>query len=221
MRTKEALIELLIKEGFLKTPRIIEAFRAIDRADFVPEELKNEAYGNYPLPIGYGQTISQPLTVAFMLELLKPQSGEKMLDIGSGSGWTTALLAHMASGNHESRMKPACQNINDDGNRGYVLGIERISELCACGQKNLAKYFDESRAKIACGDGKNIQGNQFNKILSGAAAQKNIPDWWRRQLTVGGRIVAPIGNSIWLFTKKFEMEWEEKEYPGFAFVPLT
>lgn len=195
--------ESLINEGALKTPRIIEAFRAVDRADFVPEALKDEAYGNYPLPIGEEQTISQPFTVAFMLELLQPQPGEKILDIGSGSGWTTALLAHMVS-----------------GNQGYVLGIERIPELCAYGQKNLAKYFDESRAKIICGDGKNIRENQFDKILSGAAAKGSIPQEWSGLVRVGGRIVAPIDNSIWLFIKTTETQWEEKEYPGFVFVPL-
>lgn len=203
MATNESLIQSLIDEGVLKTPRIIAAFRAIDRADFVPEESKGEAYGNYPLPIGEEQTISQPLTVAFMLELLAPQSGEKILDVGSGSGWTTTLLAHLVSGNH-----------------GNVLGVEKITKLCAFGQKNLAKYFDESRAKIICGDGKNIKNTRFDKILSSAAAQKDIPAWWREQLAIGGKIVAPIGNSIWLFTKKSETEWEEKEYPGFVFVPL-
>ena len=92
------LIKELMAEGILKTPSIIEAFEKVDRKDFVPEELKDKAYLNTPLPIGYGQTISQPLTVAFMLELLQPQAGDKVLEIGSGSGWQTALLAHMVSG---------------------------------------------------------------------------------------------------------------------------
>lgn len=201
---------MLIDEGALKTPRIIEAFRAIDRADFVPEALKSEAYNNYPLPIGEEQTISQPLTVAFMLELLQPQPGEKVLDIGSGSGWTTTLLAYAVSANKESGIK----------NNGYVLGVERIPELCAFGQKNLAKYFNEPRAKIICGDGKSITDAKFDKILSGAAAEKNIPAWWREQLNTSGRIVAPIGDSIWLFIKKSAKNWEEKEYRGFIFVPL-
>ncbi len=86
------LIRELINSGYLKTPAIIEAFQKINRADFVPEEIKEESYINAPLPIGYGQTISQPLVVAFMLEQLEPQPADKILDIGSGSGWPSALL---------------------------------------------------------------------------------------------------------------------------------
>ena len=92
------LIKELMEEGILKTPSIIGAFEKVDRKDFVPEELKDKAYLNTPLPIGYGQTISQPLTVAFMLELLQPQTGDKVLEVGSGSGWQTALLACIVSG---------------------------------------------------------------------------------------------------------------------------
>ncbi|MDP2934232.1 MAG: protein-L-isoaspartate O-methyltransferase, partial [bacterium] len=86
----EELIKQLIKDGYLKTPLIIGAFEKIKREDFVPDDLKGEADINAPLPIGYGQTISQPLTVAFMLELLQPKPDDKILDIGSGSGWQTA-----------------------------------------------------------------------------------------------------------------------------------
>ena len=90
-----ALIDNLIAEGWLKTPRIIEAFRKIKRVDFLPEDIKNLAELNEALPIGWGQTISQPLVVAFMIEQLDPQPGDKILDVGSGSGWTTALLAEI------------------------------------------------------------------------------------------------------------------------------
>ncbi|PJE59076.1 MAG: protein-L-isoaspartate O-methyltransferase, partial [Candidatus Portnoybacteria bacterium CG10_big_fil_rev_8_21_14_0_10_43_39] len=93
------LIDRLIKEGYLNSPRIIQAFKEISRADFALEELIKkegrefiEEY-NAPLSIGFGQTVSQPLTVAFMLELLQPEKGDRILDIGSGSGWQTALLA--------------------------------------------------------------------------------------------------------------------------------
>ena len=204
MNSKESLISSLITEGYLKTPEIIDAFRTIAREDFVPEELRQEAYGNYPLPIGEGQTISQPLTVAFLLELLEPRAGNKILDIGAGSGWTTALLAYIV------------------GEKGKVFGIERIQKLCELGRKNLAKYFDESRTKIICGDGtKGLpEKAPFDKILTGAAASRDIPQAWREQLKVGGRIVAPVGGSIWLYVKKSETELEEKEFPGFVFVPL-
>src|SRR3989344_5326068 len=96
--TNSALLRELIQGKYLKTPRLINAFLAIDRKDFVPPDLSDQAYDNEPLPIGYGQTISQPLTVAFMLEELSPKPGEKILDIGAGSGWQTALLAYIVSG---------------------------------------------------------------------------------------------------------------------------
>src|SRR3989344_8020280 len=95
--TNDELVDELIGGGYLKTPTLIEAFREVNRADFVPEKLKDDAYMNVPLPIGFDQTISQPFTVAFMLELLLPQPGEKILDIGTGSGWQPPLPAPIVS----------------------------------------------------------------------------------------------------------------------------
>ena len=120
-----SLIDSLIQQGWLKTPEIIEAFRKIKRIDFLPEDMKDLAELNEALPIGYGQTISQPLVVAFMLELLQPKKGEKILDIGSGSGWTSALLADIVS---------------QKENSGKVIAIEFIPELKEFGEKNVAKY---------------------------------------------------------------------------------
>ncbi len=207
MESRENLIQSLIDDGYLKTPRIIEAFRAIDRADFVLPEHRNEAYGNYPLPIGDGQTISQPLTVAFMLELLQPMPGEKILDVGSGSGWTTALLAHIV------------------GASGKVYAIERIRKLCAFGESNVAKYgfVKQGSAQFLCRDASAglPEAAPFDKILAGAAAVDEIPRVWREELRIGGRIAAPVDGSVRVFTKKSEAEFEEEEFPGFAFVPLV
>ncbi|MFH1461081.1 MAG: protein-L-isoaspartate O-methyltransferase [Patescibacteria group bacterium] len=205
----EGLIDKLIEQDYLKSPLIIEAFRKIKRADFVSEKIIEEKgkewAGNYnaPLPIGQGQTISQPLTVAFMLELLEPKPGNKILDIGSGSGWQTALL---------------CQIV---GERGFVCAIEIIPELKELGEKNVSKY-NFKNAEFICGDGSQglVAQAPFDKIIAAASAQE-IPVAWKEQLKVGGRLVAPVKNSIWLLIKKGENQFEEKEYPGFVFVPLV
>jgi len=222
--SNEELIKELIRGGYLKSKNLIDAFRKIDRKDFVPRELWSEAYGNYPLPIGFGQTISQPLTVAFMLELLEPRSGEKILDVGAGSGWQTALLAYtvskpqtdadMAQGGVESGRRKSA---------GRVVAIERIHELKEMAEKNVAKYsfIEKGIAKVILGDGSigYSEWAPYDKIIAAAAAEK-IPDTWGKQLKVGGRIVAPVGSSIWALDKVSEKEFRTKEYFGFSFVPL-
>jgi len=201
------LINNLIKEGWLKTPRIIRAFQEINRADFLTEDIKNSAELNSALPIGYGQTISQPLVVAFMLELLEPKEGDKILDIGFGSGWTSALLAAIV------------------GQGGRVIAIEIISELKEFGEKNISKYNFIKKGIVECFYADGTKGYQkeapFDKILCSAAAQKKIPQALRDQLKIGGRIVSSVDQSIWLFIKKSEKEFKEIEYPGFVFVPLV
>lgn len=215
------LIDSLIQEGWLKTPRIIEAFLNIKRKDFMPEDAKHLAEENIALPIGYGQTISQPLTVAFMMELLQPDFGNKILDIGSGSGWTTAILAEIVSQN--GRNQKSIRRLADKNQKGRVVAIERIIELMEFGKNNVAKYnfIKKGIVQFILGDGSKgyRQEAPFDKILASASGQK-ISEEWKEQLKIGGRIVAPIGDSIWLFVKKSGEEFEEKEYPGFVFVPL-
>jgi protein-L-isoaspartate(D-aspartate) O-methyltransferase len=211
-----SLIDVLIQQGWLKTERITGAFQKIKREDFLPEDMKNLAQVNEALPIGYGQTISQPLVVAFMLELLQPEPGEKILDIGSGSGWTTALLAQIVSGGDKNQKSKI---------RGKVIAIEIIPELKEFGERNVAKYnFIEKRiAEFVLGDGTRGYPKEapYDKILCSAALRDKIPESWRKQLKIGGRIVTPIQNSIWLFIKKSEKDFEKQEHPGFVFVPLT
>ncbi len=199
------LINSLIEKGWLKTPRIIKAFQKIKRDDFLPEGMKHFAEFDEPMPIGWDQTISQPLVVAFMLEQLEPLPGDKILDIGSGSGWTTALLAEIV------------------GDKGKVIALEVIPELKEFGEKNTAKY-DFTTTKFICGDGSKGYSPEapFDRILVSAAVQtKQIPPAWQEQLKVGGRIVTPLGSSIWVFYKKTETEIERTEHTGFMFVPLV
>lgn len=200
------LVRDLIYQGYLKTDRIIDAFSKIRRVDFVPEDLESAAQANIPLPIGQGQTISQPLTVAFMLEKLEPLPGNKILDVGSGSGWATALLAHIV------------------GKKGKVIGMERIKELCDFGINNVSKYhlIEGGRVKIICADGTKGYVNEapYDRILVSAAARE-IPKELKKQLKVGGRLVIPVESSIWLLEKISDKDFQEKEYPGFAFVPLV
>lgn len=200
------LIDSLIQEGWLKTDSIKEAFKTIKRGDFLPEEMKSLAELNEALPIGYNQTISQPLVVAFMLEQLQPKPGEKILDIGSGSGWTTALLAQIV------------------GEKGRVIAVEIVPELKEFGEKNVAKYnfIEKGIVKIFSVDASKGYPKEepFDRILA-SASSCGIPTAWKKQIKIGGKIVAPVGSSIWVILKKSENEFEEIEYPGFVFVPLV
>ena len=204
----DLMIKELIKKGVLKTALIINAFKKTDRADFVLSDFKKEAYRDYPLPIGYNVTISQPTTVAFMLELLEPKKGDKILDIGSGSGWTTELLSQIV------------------GKKGKVFGVEIIPELVEFGRKNLSKYNKKNvfykNAEIILAK-KDILGFSkkapFDKILVSAMAKK-LPKELVNQLSISGILVIPIKNSIWRIDKISENEIKEKEFYGFNFVPL-
>ena len=201
-----SLIDSLIEEGWLKTPKIIEAFEKIKREDFLPGEMKDLAELNEALPIGFGQTISQPLVVAFMLEQLRPRPGDKILDIGSGSGWTSALLGEIV------------------GDKGKVTAIEIIPELREFGEKNVAKYnfIEKGIVEFICADGSKGYEKEapFDGILVSASVQTEVPQAWKDQIKIGGKIVTPLGSSIWRFTKKSATKFENVEYPGFVFVPL-
>ncbi len=198
------LVDELIEQGYLKTPEIIKGFRKVKRLDFLPDELKHLAELDEPLPLGQGQTISQPLTVAFMLELLHPKQGDKILDVGSGSGWTTALLSGIV------------------GEKGKVYAMEIKKELKDFGEKNTAKYnfVKKGIAKFICGDGSKglLEKAPFDKILVSAAADR-IPSKLKKQLKIGGRLVIPVRDSIFLVVRKSN-KFEEKEFFGFSFVPL-
>ena len=198
----ETLIKKLVADGTLQNKRIINALRTVDRKDFVPSAYAAESYADTSLPIGYGQTISQPTTVAIMLELLRPKKGEKILDVGSGSGWTTALLAALV------------------GPYGKVHGVERIPELVAFGTKNLRKYPFANATITQAGTllGLPLYA-PYDRILVSAACEK-IPQELLKQLKVKGTLVIPIESAIWKVQKLSKTTYTKNTVEGFAFVPL-
>ena len=199
---KKELIFFLTRNNILKTKSIIQAFEKIDRKDFILKKYTNEAYNDYPLDIGSNQTISQPSTVAFMLELLSPKKGDKILDVGSGSGWTTALLGYIV------------------GSEGKVCGIELIPDLVLFGRANLEKYdFKNTKIYQATKDLGLKDKCPFDKILVSASA-RDVPEELIKQLKVGGTMVIPIQDSIFRLFKKSRKKIEKEKIPGFVFVPL-
>ncbi|MFA6322343.1 MAG: protein-L-isoaspartate O-methyltransferase [Candidatus Buchananbacteria bacterium] len=200
----ENLINKLISDGHLKTPAVINAFQRVKRRDFLPKKILDKESENQPLPIGHGATISQPLTVAFMLELLAPKPGQNILDVGSGSGWTSALLAYMV------------------GPKGKVWAIERVVKLKEFGEKNAEKYHFDN-LKFYCRDGSKglPKSAPFDRILVSAAAFE-VPMALKNQLKIGGRLVIPTSaQDIRVFEKVTVNKFKEKIYPGFIFVPLV
>ncbi len=203
---KNNLSKYLDDFGLIKREDVKKAFEKVDRADFVHPEARDRAYHNTALPIGDGQTISQPQVVAFMLHLLEPKKGGNFLDIGFGSGWTTALLAEII------------------GN-GKVIAIERIESIYEFGKNNINKYdyIERGVVELFCGDGR--EGKESHApydgiLISASDKDAQLPLKIRDQLKDGGRIVMPIRDSLFLFTKKGS-DFEMCEYEGYSFVPLV
>jgi protein-L-isoaspartate(D-aspartate) O-methyltransferase len=182
--------------------RIGQAFAKIDRANFMPPPVKSMAGADTPLPIGYGQTISQPSTVEMMLEWLDAQPGDKVLDVGSGSGWTAALLSHIV------------------GPKGKVYAVELVPELLEFGRDNAERAGVKNAEFFQAGDKYGLpEHGQFDRILVSAAADK-IPQELLDQLKPGGKLVIPVHNTIYEISKNQNGEVESIEHPGFVFVPL-
>ncbi len=179
------------------------AFEKVKREDFVPERIKPYAYEDEAQPIGMGQTISQPYTIALMLKILDLKKGQKVLEIGSGCGYVLALI-------HEITQSP-------------VYGIEVVKELAEKSKENLRNYKDIT---VYNQDGSKGLPEQspFERILI-SAATKQIPKTLLNQLTEDGILVAPVGpsygQSLVAVQKKKDKFIEKKRIPGFIFVPFV
>lgn len=204
MFKKHQLLRSLADKGI--QPRVLEAFAAVDRADFISPELEKMAYDDVPLPIGKGQTISQPYTVAVMLSLLSLRSGQKVLEAGSGSGYVLALLSHIVE------------------EKGRVYGVEVLSDLVKKSRKSLTGL-----KNIRVYNKNGAQGLKdkapFDRIIISAAVNE-IPQALLHQLKPkGGILVAPKGSrfeqELVVIERKDNVFEIKKKVPGFLFVPFV
>ena len=185
--------------------RVMEAFRATPREAFLPPELRHRAAVDAPLPIGHGATNSQPWTVRFMLERLQVPAGARVLDVGSGSGWTTALLARLT------------------GPRGSVVGVEVVPELVELGRANLARFELPGVRIEAAAPG--VLGlpdlGPFDRILVSADAGA-VPAELEHQLAIGGRMVLPAAGVMWTVVRDKDGWVREPDHEHrFTFVLLV
>ena len=187
----------------IKNQKVLDAFRKVERHKFIPEDLRNNSYSDYPLPIGEGQTISQPYMVALMTECLGLTGGDKILEIGTGSGYQAAILAELAK---------------------EVYTIERFDSLAkrAEGVLNELGY---KNIKIKVGDGTLGWPEEapFDKIIITAATPR-VPLPLTEQLKENGKLVLPLGESfsqILTVIEKRKDKLETLEVCGCVFVPLV
>ncbi len=179
---RRRVVEYLVRLGYVKSEKIKKALLNVPREEFVPEPYREFAYDDHPLPIGYGQTISAIHMVAIMTEALDPVPGDKVLEIGTGSGYQAAVLAEIVA-----KMDPS--------KRGHVYTIERIPELAEFARRNLERTGYSEYVTVIVGDGTLGYPEEapYDRILITAAAP-DIPKPLIEQLKEGGRIVAPVGD---------------------------
>ncbi len=212
---KVRLIRILKEEGYITSSKVERALLRVARDIFVPEEYRDLAYEDRPLPIGYGQTISAPSIVAYMTELLDPDIGMKVLEIGTGSGYQAAILAEIVAPSDV-----------DKSRWGHVWSIERIKELAEFAKRNLEKAGYSDRVTVIVGDGTlgYEEAAPYDRIIVTAAAP-DIPKPLLDQLKPGGKLVAPIGDMIAQHLIVVEKDQEGRVYKRptleVIFVPLV
>lgn len=201
-RERERMLASQIEARGVRDAKTLAAMRKVPRHLFVPRELVPQAYADHPLPIGNGQTISQPYIVAFMTEALGLAGGEKVLEIGTGSGYQAAVLAEIARS---------------------VFTIEIVEPLAAESKQRLARL-GYSNVSVRAGDGYLGWPEEapFDAIIVTAAAPR-IPEPLKEQLKDGGRLIAPVGDEyqeLVVLTRRGS-QFEQRRVLPVRFVPMT
>src|SRR3989338_2083891 len=198
----EELLRYWQQSGLIKDKKLIVAFKKVDRRNFIRKESMNEVYGDYPLPIGFGQTISQPTTAMLMIEALELKKTDKVLEVGAGSGWCAAIMSRL------------CKK---------VITTEIIPELVGFAKENIKKC-NIKNVEIIEWDGSRgyEKESPYDKIMLTAACP-SLPKQCIEQLKENGIIIAPVGS---LFSqdmikgKKVKGNLETENLGSFMFVPL-
>jgi protein-L-isoaspartate(D-aspartate) O-methyltransferase len=200
---RQAMVDQQIAARGVSDPATLEAMRTVPRHEFLPMRLRDEAYMDYPLPIGHGQTISQPYIVAFMTEAIRPQPGEKILEIGAGSGYQAAILAAMGAD---------------------VYTVEIVEPLAEMARQTLERLGYQN-AHVLHGDG--FRGwpehAPYDAIVVTCAPDKIPPDLVA-QLKDGGRMIIPVGGGMHqelVLLRKEGDKVEKQSILPVRFVPMT
>ena len=201
---RERMVERQIAARGIRDPRLLEAFRQVPREEFVSSEYGVQAYGDHPLPIESGQTISQPYIVALMIEAAGIDDGDRVLEIGAGSGYAAAVMSRVA---------------------GEVIAIERKPELAEIARQRLRRL-GFGNVTIVEGDGTRgwPERAPYDAVLV-AAAGSRVPQPLIDQLAIGGRLVMPVGGRGWIqqlvkVAKGADGSLETEDLGGVRFVPL-
>ena len=201
----ESMVQTGIVAWGITQPEVIQAMRAVPRHEFVPPEYLGQAYENHPLPIGYGQTISQPYIVALMTQELDLEPGDRVLEIGTGSGYQAAVLGQL---------------------EGEVYSIEIIEPLAQSAKERLDRLgYKDIQLRQADGYLGWAEAAPFDAIVV-TAAPDHVPQPLLDQLAVGGVLVIPVGpvggyQELWRITRTAESTFESASLGGVRFVPLV
>jgi protein-L-isoaspartate(D-aspartate) O-methyltransferase len=206
MDEEEKLIQGIKCFGYLKSIRVENALRKYRREFFVPDELKHLAYRDSPISIGFNQTISQPSTVVVMTEALNIKEGDKVLEIGTGSGWQSSILSYLV------------------GEKGHVYSIEILEDLAEFARANFEKVGVKNVEVIVKDGSLGLQEKApFDRIIVTAACP-DVPKPLFEQLRIGGEMVLPIGNlylqEMFLIRKLRDGRSIRKSLGNYMFVPL-